>query len=119
MVTGKRIAMLRKEKGWGQKQLASHLNVSVSTISNYEQNVHAPDLETLGELADLFEVSADYLLGRTDSRSGLLDLNEGLTGEYTFQNLADIVLAIDAQDRKSLMQFAMFLKLWPDKGSQD
>ena len=119
MVTGKRIAMLRKEKGLGQKQLASHLKVSVSTISNYEQSVHSPDLSTLGKLADLFEVSADYLLGRTDNRNNLLDLNEALTGEYTFQDLADTALAIGTQDRKSLMQFAMFLKLWPDKDSQD
>lgn len=119
MVTGKRIAMLRKEKGWGQKQLASYLKVSVSTISNYEQSVHSPDLSILSKLADLFEVSADYLLGRTDSRCSLLDLNEGLAGEYTFQDLADTVLAIDAQERKSLMQFAMFLKLWPDCGSQN
>lgn len=119
MVTGKRIAMLRKEKGWGQKQLASYLKVSISTISNYEQSVHSPDLSILCKLADLFEVSTDYLLGRTDNRSNLTDLNETLTGEYTFQDLADTALSIDAQDRRSLMQFAMFLKLWPEKDSQD
>lgn len=118
MVTGKRIAMLRKERGWGQKQLASYLKVSVSTISNYEQSVHSPDLSILSKLADLFEVSADYLLGRTDNRSNLLDLNEVLTGEYTLQDLADTALAINAKDRKNLMRFAMFLKLWPDCDSQ-
>lgn len=119
MVTGKRIAMLRKEKGWGQKQLASYLRVSVSTISNYEQGVHSPDLSILSKLADLFEVSADYLLGRTDNRSNLTDLSETLTGEYMFRDLVDTALSISAQDRRSLMQFAMFLKLWPEKDSQD
>ena len=38
------LAKLRKEKGLGQKELSALLNLSVGTISNYENSVHAPDL---------------------------------------------------------------------------
>ena len=44
---GETLATLRKEKGLGQKQLAALLNMSVGTVSNYENNVHSPDLATL------------------------------------------------------------------------
>ena len=58
------LANLRREKGIGQKEMASLLNLSVGTISNYENGVHSPDLNTLCRLADFFDVTADYLLGR-------------------------------------------------------
>ena len=50
--TGDILAALRREKGIGQKELAAHLNLSVGTISNYENSVHFPDVEKLMELAD-------------------------------------------------------------------
>ena len=63
---GQRLSQLRKERELGQKELAALLNMSIGTISNYENNVHAPDLATLCKLADFFQVTTDYLLGRTD-----------------------------------------------------
>ena len=65
---GDTLSDLRKEKGLGQKELASLLNLSVGTISNYENGVHAPDLNTLCRLAEFFHVTTDYLLGRTEYR---------------------------------------------------
>lgn len=47
-----------------QQQLAARLSLAKSTISQYENNINEPDLKTLVELADIFEVSVDYLLGR-------------------------------------------------------
>ena len=44
---GQRLSQLRKERELGQKELAALLNMSIGTISNYENNVHAPDLATL------------------------------------------------------------------------
>lgn len=57
---------LRTQKGIGQKNLACALHCSVGTISNYENGIHDPDLNTLVRLADFFDVTVDYLLGRTD-----------------------------------------------------
>lgn len=113
MVTGQRIAMLRKEKNWGQKKLAAYLKLSVSTISNYENGVHFPDLAVLSKMADIFGVSADYLLGRTDCRSGLLEPEKRLTKEYVLKDLADTVLAVNEEDRRSIVRYSIFLKNWP------
>lgn len=61
---GELLAELRQDKGMTQKQLGKVLSVSTGTISNYENGVHYPDLEKLVALADYFQVSTDYLLGR-------------------------------------------------------
>lgn len=63
-VFGELLAELRQDKGLTQKQLGKVLSVSTGTISNYENGVHYPDLEKLVILADYFQVSTDYLLGR-------------------------------------------------------
>ena len=64
---GELLAELRQDKGLTQKQLGRVLSVSTGTISNYENGVHYPDLEKLVALADYFQVSTDYLLGRENS----------------------------------------------------
>lgn len=56
---------LRTESGLSQQQLADILKVSKSRISMYEQGRREPDLEMLIIIADYFDVSLDYLLGRT------------------------------------------------------
>ena len=63
-----RLKKLRKENKITQKELASNINVSPSTIGLYEQGRRAPDNETLAEIADYFEVTTDYLLGRTNQK---------------------------------------------------
>lgn len=64
---GELLAELRQDKGLTQKQLGRVLSVSTGTISNYENGVHYPDLEKLVALADYFQVSTDYLLGRENA----------------------------------------------------
>lgn len=64
---GELLAELRQDKGMTQKQLGKVLSVSTGTISNYENGVHYPDLEKLVVLADYFQVSTDYLLGRENA----------------------------------------------------
>lgn len=68
---GERLAALRKEKGLSQAALAQLLNMGQSTIAMYERNRRTPDPATLNRLADFFNVSVDYLLGRTDRRKRL------------------------------------------------
>ncbi|GEM_PF-588230 len=64
MDTGKLIAQLRKSRGLNQEQLASALKVSSSTIAMWETNKRALKDETIRQLADFFNISTDYLLGR-------------------------------------------------------
>lgn len=64
---GKIIAKLRKDRGMTQRELAELLHVSVSTVSNYEQGIHEPDIEKLLKIAACFHVTTDYLLGASNN----------------------------------------------------
>ena len=64
---GDKVRALRQEKGLTQTQLASKLELTKSTISGYEQSIKSPSVEVLIKLCSLFNVSADYLLGLSDS----------------------------------------------------
>lgn len=63
-----RLKELRKERHISQVRLAMDLAVNQNTISRYENGINEPDLKTLIVIADYFDVSVDYLLGRTDNR---------------------------------------------------
>ena len=59
-----RIAELRKEKGLSQVALANQLDVDSSTSAKYETGDRFPDVIMLMKLADFFDVSVDYIIGR-------------------------------------------------------
>ena len=61
-----RLRELRKLKGLTQKEVALAINVSAQSYGYYENWINKPDPETLIKLADFFEVSIDYLVGRSD-----------------------------------------------------
>ena len=61
-----RLKKLRKERNISQLKLAIDLNMNQNNISRYENNEREADYETLIKFADYFDVSLDYLLGRTD-----------------------------------------------------
>lgn len=63
-----RIRDLRKEKGWGQKQLAAEIRMTPQAISRYELGERGLDVELIGKLCALFGCTSDYLLGRSDIR---------------------------------------------------
>lgn len=63
---GEKIKELRKAKGLTQKMLAEQIGQAQSTIFYWEQNKQEPTISSLKKLCDIFDVSADYLLGLTD-----------------------------------------------------
>ena len=63
-----RLKQLRKEKKISQLKLAFDLNMSQNTISRYETGEREADYACLIKFADYFNVSLDYLLGRTDKK---------------------------------------------------
>ena len=62
------ITLLRKEKGITQKQAAADLGISQALLSHYEKGLRECGLDFLVKAAEYFEVSCDYLLGRTVQR---------------------------------------------------
>jgi len=73
MTIGNRIAQLRDKRGWTQEQLSASIGISRAALSHYEKNRREPDTETLTKIADLFKVSIDYLVGRTELPNGTMD----------------------------------------------
>jgi transcriptional regulator with XRE-family HTH domain len=62
MTIGKRIALLRKEKGLTQEELAQHMGISPQAVSKWENDQTCPDISALPRLARLLGVSVDELL---------------------------------------------------------
>ena len=62
------LKFLRKESGISQKRLADAIDVSQQSINQYENHAVEPDISTLSQMADFFDTSIDFIVGRTDSR---------------------------------------------------
>lgn len=61
-----RLREIRRRKGISQLKLAMDLNTSQNTISRYETGEREPGINELIKIADYFNVSVDYLIGRVD-----------------------------------------------------
>ena len=66
---GKRLIELREELNLTRDDLANSLNITYAALAKYETNKRFPDKEILGNIADFFNVSVDYLLCRTNIRN--------------------------------------------------
>lgn len=66
---GKVLSELRKEKGLKREDLANLLGCSAAAIGNYENDNRSPDFDTLVRIADYFNTTTDYLLGRTETKT--------------------------------------------------
>lgn len=72
MSFGERLKRLRKKRKITQKDLANVLGVDNTTISKWESDIYEPEMTAINKIADYFNVTVDYLLGRTD------DLDENI-----------------------------------------
>jgi transcriptional regulator with XRE-family HTH domain len=64
---GERITFLRKQKGWSQGELAKAIDASREAIGKYERNEASPSVETAKKIADILEVTLDYLVDESAS----------------------------------------------------
>lgn len=65
-----RLSQLRREKGVSQKEAAAGLGISQALLSHYENGIRECGLDFLCRAADYYNVTADYLLGRSESKRG-------------------------------------------------
>lgn len=82
---GRRLSSLRTERGLSQEKLAQELGYSKSAISFYELGKRTADIEFLAAVAKYFNVSYDYLLGKSESKT----TNVELKGIYDYIGLSD------------------------------
>ena len=64
---GERLKQLRIERNITQRELANHLGIATNAYQNYEYDKRDMNIKSLTELADYFDVSIDYLTGRSDN----------------------------------------------------
>ena len=64
----KRLKQCRKEKGLTQREAAIYCDITEKAYQNYELMTREPKLEILIKIADLYDVSLDYLTGRTEQK---------------------------------------------------
>ncbi|MFV3011853.1 helix-turn-helix domain-containing protein [Clostridium botulinum] len=80
-----RLKCERLKKDLNQTELAKFLNVSKQTVSNWENGNRIPDTLTLSKLADFFNCSVDYILGRSENRNGIISKANIDGSNYEFE----------------------------------
>ncbi len=74
-----RLKLLREKKNETQAVIASALEIDRTTYNKYESGLSTPDAKMLEKLADYYDVSVDYILGRTDAVKHIVDLPDDYT----------------------------------------
>ena len=73
---GTRLANLRKEHNLTQNDIADRLNISAQAVSKWETDLTSPDIDTLLNLADIFDITVDELLGKKKKETVYLPAEE-------------------------------------------
>ena len=95
-----KILELRKEKGVTQTELGNAIGVGAYTISKWERGKFVPDIESLIALANYFECSIDYLVGREDD-FGNITVNKSITSEN--EKILDKINKLPEEKRKIVL----------------
>lgn len=67
-ILAKRLKQCRMEQGLTQQEVAIYCDITEKTYQNYELMTREPKLDVLRRIADVYHVSLDYLVGRTDQK---------------------------------------------------
>ena len=94
-ITGEILEELRRARGLKQVEVAQRLHIDSSTISSYELGKIFPSAPVLVELANLYDVSIDYILGRTRIKANFRQIEEGLKTEKGAIELDDLLALSD------------------------
>lgn len=106
MIFGERIKQLRIENKWTQEYVCEKLNISSGALSRYETSMYEPkSLDLVKDFANLFNVSTDYLLGKSDIR------NPEELKNVSFANAGGLdTTGLDEDDLKELQKQVDYIK---------
>ncbi len=107
MSLGKRLLEWRKSKSMSQTELANRIGIHKNVLGKYEREEVKPSIDVATKIADFFNVSLDYLIGKIDKEIDT-DIAEKIT---TIQNLPTkdqeyILFTLDAMIRDAKSRFA-------------
>lgn len=105
MTFGKLLKKLRMEKSLNQLDTAKLLGIAQSTYANYEIDNREPDFNTLLNIANFFNVSTDYLLGRELNTNKVSDS----TLDAATQELLTVFLSLNDEGRNMVLGHAKYV----------
>lgn len=97
-----RLQNLRDDKGFTQKHLGEALNISVSTISHYENGTREPSIEILIQMSEILGVSVDYLVGSTDVNILPEEMNKPYCKKVSTGEILQRAIQLDSSHRSEL-----------------
>ena len=100
-----RIKELRQKRNITKIRLSTEIEVSQETISAYENDKAEPRLDNLVKIADFLNTSTDYLLGRTDDDSPLIDLANNVVDKQ-LNELINNYARLNNLQRKDLVWYS-------------
>ena len=107
---GKIIKKLRTDKNWTQKELADMLNKAESTIGMWEQGRRELDYDSLKDIANLFDVSTDFLLGRVTNKDDRIGDNDIVLDDFQFALYGEVKELTEEQKQDLLEMIKLFKK---------
>ena len=102
---------LREDADLKQSEIANIIGTTQQQYSKYETGESELPIRALVTLAGLYDVSADFLLARTDCRQGIDGLSKSVTTDYTVGKLISNVLSLSHDSRKALIEYINLLIL--------
>lgn len=96
---GTNVKRLRKERGWSQTELAEKVGVHLNHINRIETGKYMPVLDTVVKLADLFEVSIDYLVNDASGKTEVIRLED-----QGFAEKMRLLNSLDEEDRMMIVR---------------
>lgn len=104
------LKMLREKYGYSQKQLADVLHVSKNSVSHYELGVCMPSIDIIISIADVFDVSIDYLLGRSKANLSKRLLEKQVDKNITSGRILESILRLDKEHRNDLIKILHYIE---------
>jgi transcriptional regulator with XRE-family HTH domain len=98
MTLPEKIKHLRKERGWSQTELADHIGIHTGHVSRLETGRYQPSVELLRKLAQVLEVTTDYLLSETDALTPVTVEDKDLTERVR------LIEALDEEERNAVLR---------------
>ena len=102
MRLGERLAELRGDRGLTQKDLSEQLHISSSSISAYETGARLPSIEAVFDFAEYFDVTTDYLLGRTDNSVSPSVLKQEIVDGESVERIIEKLLTLEPNQRSAI-----------------
>ena len=113
-IFSERLKQLRTEMNWNQDVVAKSLGISRASLINYESGIRIPDIELLYKIADVFQVSTDYLLGKSNLKINFEDIDEIASKYGMASGVLQLFWLKKMEEPENLETLNMLLDPWND-----